>query len=64
MLLAEEDGEVGVLDGEEDLVHVGPHVALLEQSCPQGGALSPFRDLLLGVIFVIGIRPRIEILEA
>ena len=63
MLLAEEDGEVGVLDGEEDLVHVGPHVALLQQGRAQGRALGPLRNLLLRVVLVIGIGPRVKILQ-
>jgi len=53
----------GVLVGVEDLVHIGSHVALLEQGCPYGGALGPYRDILR-IILVIGICPRIKILKA
>ena len=64
MLLAKHDREVGVFDGKEDLIHVGTHVALLQQRRPEGVALSPLWHLLFWVVFVVSVGSRVEILKA
>ena len=63
MLLAKHNREVGVFDGEEDLIHVGTHVALLQQRLPEGVALSPLWHLLLRVVFVVCVGSRVKILK-
>ena len=64
MLLAKHDREVGVFNGEKDLVHIWAHVALLQQRRPEGVALSPLWHLLFWVVFVVSVGSRVEILKA
>ena len=63
MFLVKHDRQVRVLDGEENIVHVRAHVTLLEQRRAEKRPLRPLRDLLLGVVLVIGVGVGVEIFQ-
>ena len=63
VFLVKHDRQVRVLDGEENIVHVRTHVTLLEQRRAEKRPLRPLGNLLLGVILVIRVGPRIEVLQ-
>ena len=64
MFLVKHDRQVRVLDGEENVIDVRPHITLLQQRRAELRPLRPLGNLFLGIVLIVGVSPRVEVFQA